>query len=42
MKILAGMEGILLIYKRENGATTADLVLLNENGKIKEVRVFNE
>ncbi len=42
MRILAGTEGVLLIYKRETGMMTADLVLFNENGKIKEVRVFNE
>jgi hypothetical protein len=42
MKLLYGTDGILLVYKRETGMMTADFVLFNEDGKIKEVRVFNE
>ena len=42
MKLLIGTDGVLLVYKRETGMMTADFVLFNENGKIKEVRVFNE
>lgn len=42
IKMLTGTEGVLLIYKRETGIMAADLVLFNESGKIKEVRVFNE
>ena len=42
VKLLIGTDGVLLIYKRETGMMTADFVLFNENGKVKEVRVFNE
>ena len=42
VKLLTGTEGVLLIYKRETGLMTADLVLFDHNGKIKEVRVFSE
>jgi hypothetical protein len=40
--LLTGTEGVLLIYKRETGKIAADLVLFDDLGKIKEVRVFNE
>jgi ketosteroid isomerase-like protein len=42
VKLLTGTEGVLVIYKRETGMLTADLVHFDKNGKIKEVRVFNE
>ena len=42
VKLLTGTEGVMLIYKRETGMMTADLVLFDDNGKIKEVRVFSE
>jgi uncharacterized protein (TIGR02246 family) len=42
IKVLTGTDDVLLVYKRETGVLAADLVLFNESGKIKEVRVFNE
>ena len=39
---LIGNDGVLLVYKRETGRMSADFVLFNEEGKVKEVRVFNE
>ena len=40
--LLTGTDGMLLIYQRETGRITADFVLLNGEGKVKEIRVFNE
>jgi ketosteroid isomerase-like protein len=40
--LLTGADGVLLVYQRETGKTAADLVLFNEEGKAKEIRVFNE
>jgi ketosteroid isomerase-like protein len=40
--ILFGADGILLVYQRETGKIAADFVLLNEQGKVREIRVFNE
>ena len=40
--LLIGTEGVLLIYQRETGRIAADFVLFNEEGKVKEIRVFNE
>lgn len=41
-KLLIGADGVLLVYQRETGRISADSVLFNERGKVKEVRVFNE
>ena len=41
-KLLMGTDGVLLVYQRETGRMSADFVLFNESGKVKEVRVFNE
>lgn len=41
-KLLIGADGVLLVYQRETGSMSADFVLFNEKGKVKEVRVFNE
>jgi ketosteroid isomerase-like protein len=40
--ILFGTDGTLLIYQRETGKMVADLVILDDLGKVKEIRVFNE
>jgi ketosteroid isomerase-like protein len=40
--LLTGTDGVLLVYQRETGKIAADLVLFNEEGKAKEIRVFNE
>jgi ketosteroid isomerase-like protein len=40
--LLMGTEGALLVYQRETGIMAADFVLFNADGKVKEVRVFNE
>jgi hypothetical protein len=40
IRLLFGTGGMLLIYERENGKTCADLVISDEIGKVKEVRVF--
>lgn len=40
--LLIGNTGVLLIYQRETGALSADYVLFDQEGKVKEVRVFNE
>src|SRR5450755_680978 len=40
--ILIGTDGVLLVYQRETGRTAADFVLFNAEGKVKEIRVFNE
>jgi ketosteroid isomerase-like protein len=41
-KLLLGVEGVLLVYERETGKMMADYVQFNEEGKVNEVRVFNE
>jgi hypothetical protein len=38
--ILYGTEGVILVYKRETGALAADLVLFNNEGRVKEVRCY--
>jgi ketosteroid isomerase-like protein len=40
--LLTGADGVLLVYHRETGKIAADFVLFNEEGKVKEIRVFNE
>jgi ketosteroid isomerase-like protein len=40
--LLTGADGVLLVYQRETGKIAADFVLFNEEGKVKEIRVFNE
>ena len=40
--LLMGTDGVLLVYQRETGRMAADFVLFNEEGKVKEIRVFNE
>jgi hypothetical protein len=40
--LLIGMDGVLLVYQRETGNMAADFVMFNEDGKVKEIRVFNE
>jgi hypothetical protein len=40
--LLSGTDGVLLVYQRETGRIAADLVLFNDEGRVKEVRVFNE
>jgi ketosteroid isomerase-like protein len=40
--LLLGTEGALLVYQRETGRLAADFVLFNAEGKVKEIRVFNE
>ena len=40
--LLTGTDGVLLVYQRETGRIAGDLVLFNEEGKVKEIRVFNE
>jgi ketosteroid isomerase-like protein len=40
--LLAGVDGVLLLYERETGKMAADFVLFNDEGKVKEIRVFNE
>jgi ketosteroid isomerase-like protein len=41
-KLLQGTDGVLLVYERENGKMMADFVQFNDQGKVSEVRVFNE
>jgi ketosteroid isomerase-like protein len=41
-KLLQGADGVLLVYERENGKMMADFVQFNDQGKVSEVRVFNE
>ncbi len=41
-KLLIGVDGVLLVYQRETGRMSSVFILFNENGKVKEVRVFNE
>jgi hypothetical protein len=36
--ILYGFNSIVLIYKRETGSLSADFVLFDDEGKVKEVR----
>jgi hypothetical protein len=38
--ILSGMDGILVVYKRETGKIVADYVVPDEEGKAKLVKVF--
>jgi len=40
--LLIGTDGVLLVYQRETGRIAADFVLFNEEGKVKEIRVFTE
>jgi ketosteroid isomerase-like protein len=40
--LLIGTEGALLVYQRETGRMAADFVLFNAEGKVNEIRVFNE
>jgi ketosteroid isomerase-like protein len=40
--LLTGTDTVLLVYQRETGKIAADSVLFNEEGKVKEIRVFNE
>jgi hypothetical protein len=40
--ILYGIESVVLIYKRETGILASDIVLFNEQGKVKEVRSYYE
>jgi ketosteroid isomerase-like protein len=40
--LLMGTDGVLLVYQRETGSMAADFVLFNGEGKVKEIRVFNE
>ena len=40
--LLTGTDGVLLIYQRETGKIAADFVLFNGEGKVKEIKVFNE
>src|SRR5450755_26663 len=40
--LLIGTNGVLLVYQRETGRMAADFVLFNGEGKVKEIRVFNE
>ncbi|HSZ33202.1 MAG TPA: nuclear transport factor 2 family protein [Puia sp.] len=41
-KLLRGADGVLLVYERENGKMMADFVQFNDQGKVTEVRAFNE
>ena len=41
-KLLRGADGVLLVYQRENGKMMADFVQFNDQGKVTEVRAFNE
>ncbi len=38
--ILTGMDGVLIVYKRESGKIVADYVVPDEEGKAKLVKVF--
>jgi ketosteroid isomerase-like protein len=40
--LLLGADSVLLLYRRETGNMAADVVLFDGEGKVKEVRVFNE
>jgi ketosteroid isomerase-like protein len=40
--LLMGTDGVLLVYQRETGLVSADFILFNEDGKVREIRVFNE
>jgi ketosteroid isomerase-like protein len=40
--LLLGTDSALLIYLRETGNMAADFVLFDGEGRVKEVRVFNE
>jgi hypothetical protein len=40
--LLIWNDGVLLVYKRETGRMSANFVLFNEEGKVSEIRVFNE
>jgi hypothetical protein len=40
--LLTGNDAVLLVYERETGKIAADFVLFDEEGKVKEIRVFNE
>ncbi len=41
-KLMQGPDGVLLVYERETGKMMADFVRFNDQGKVSEVRVFNE
>ena len=38
--ILTGMDGVLIVYKRESGKIVADYVVPDEEGRAKLVKVF--
>jgi ketosteroid isomerase-like protein len=40
--LLLGTDSALLIYLRETGNMAADFILFDGEGRVKEVRVFNE
>jgi ketosteroid isomerase-like protein len=40
--LLLGAGSAVLLYQRETGDMAADVVLFDGDGKVKEVRVFNE
>src|SRR5256885_15748939 len=40
LSILFGLDSFILVYRRENTKLAADEVILNNQGKVKEVKVF--
>jgi ketosteroid isomerase-like protein len=37
---LVGMDGVTVVYTRENGALVAEVMILNAQGKVRRARAF--
>ena len=40
LEVLSGMDGIVIVYKRETGRIVADYVVPDDNGRARVVKVF--
>lgn len=39
-QVLTGVDGVTVLYARENGALVADVMVLNSEGLVRRARVF--